>query len=300
MAKLNVFISLVTKDNDYQQEQAAAAADAARRLDAETQIVYASNDAVKQSQQLLDVIQNRAQHPDAILVMPVGTGMPLVAAAAVTAGIGWGVINREVDYVDKLRGNSRTPVFAVATDQEEVGRIQGRQFGVLLKNEGAILYIEGPSTSEVVRVREAGMLSTKPSNVNPKMLKGDWTEAGAYRAVKSWLALSTSQHLHIRAIGCQNDAMAMGARRAFEEVPENQARKDWLNLPFTGCDGLPKTGQEWVRRGLLAATIVVPPTMGLALEIMIKAIRTGVQPPLRTFNKPTPYPPLEEMIVKSS
>ncbi len=300
MAKLNVFVSLVTKDNDYQLEQAAAAEDTARRMDVSIQIMYAANDAVKQSQQLLDVIQNRAQHPDAILVMPVGTGMPLVADAAVAAGIGWGIINREVDYLDKLRGNSRTPAFSVATDQEEIGRIQGRQFGVLLKNEGAILYIEGPSTNEVVRMREAGMLSTKPSNLNPKMLKGDWTEAGAYRAVKSWLALSTSQHLHIRAIGCQNDAMAMGARRAFEEVPEIQARKDWLSLPFTGVDGLPKTGQEWVRRGLLAATIVVPPTMGLALEMMIKAIRTGVQPPPRTLNKPIPYPPLEEMVVKPS
>ena len=279
---------------------ALRALDAARRLDADTQIVYASNDAVKQSQQLLDVIQNRDQHPDAILVMPVGTGMPLVATAAVAAGIGWGIINREVDYVDKLRGNSRTPVFVVATDQEEVGRIQGRQFGVLLKNGGAILYIEGPSTSEVARTREAGMLSTKPPNVNPKVLKGDWTEASAYRAVKSWLALGTSNQMGIRLIGSQNDAMAIGARRAFEEVPESQARKNWLSLPLTGVDGLPKTGRESVRRGLLAATIIVPPTMGLALEIMIKALRTGVQPPPRTLNKPTPYPSLEELVAQPS
>jgi ABC-type sugar transport system substrate-binding protein len=295
MAKLNVFVSLITSDNDYQKEQAAAAEDAARRVDASVQIAYAGNNAVDQSQQLLQVIQDSARRPNAILVAPVGTGMPQVAAAAVAAGIGWGVLNREVDYVAKLRATSRVPIFAVTTDQEEIGRIQGRQFGALLKEGGAVLYIVGPSAGNVAGLREAGMLSTKPPNVNPKVLRGDWTEAGAYRAVKSWLALSTSQHLHIRAIGCQNDAMAMGARRAFEDVPEIQARQNWLSLPFTGADGLPKTGQEWVRRGLLAATIIVPPTMGLALEIMIKAIRSGVQPPPRTLNEPTPYPPLEEL-----
>jgi ABC-type sugar transport system substrate-binding protein len=144
------------------------------------------------------------------------------------------------------------------------------------------------------------MQSTKPPNVNAKMLKGDWTEASGYRAIKSWLSLSTSQHLHIRVIGCQNDAMAIGARRAFEEVPESQARNNWLSLPFTGCDGAPKTGQEWVRRGLLAATVVVPPTMGLAFEIMIKGIRSGVQPPHRTLSDPHSYPALEEIVAKPS
>jgi len=74
MAKLNVLVSLITEDNDYQKEHAAAAEDAARLLDANLQIVYADNDAVNQSQQLVRVIER----PDAILVEPVGTGMPQV------------------------------------------------------------------------------------------------------------------------------------------------------------------------------------------------------------------------------
>lgn len=143
MTKLNVLVSLITSDNDFQKEQAASAEDAARRLDANIQIVCAGNDAVNQTQQLLKVIQGSAQRPDAILVEPVGTGMPQVAAAAAAAGIGWAVLNREVDYVAKLRGTSRTPIFAVTTDQEEVGRLQGRQFAVFLKEGGGVLYIEG-------------------------------------------------------------------------------------------------------------------------------------------------------------
>jgi ribose transport system substrate-binding protein len=300
MTKLNVLVSLITNDNDYQEEQAAAAESAARRLDAHIQIVYAGNDAVNQSQQLLSVIQNSSQRPDAILVEPVGTGMPQVAGAAVAAGIGWAVVNREVDYVAKLRGNSGVPVFAVTTDQEEVGKIQGRQFAVFLKGGGTVLYIEGPSISEVARLRTSGMHSTKSQDVSTKVLKGDWTESSGYRAVKSWLSLSTSQQLHVRVVGCQNDAMAIGARRAFEEVAESHARKDWLSLPFTGCDGVAKTGLEWVRRGLLAATVITPPTMSLAFEIMTEAIRSGVQPPLRTLSLPTSYPAPEEIAAKSS
>jgi ribose transport system substrate-binding protein len=298
MTKLNVLVSLITNDNDYQMEQAAAAEDAARRLDANIQILYAGNDAVNQTQQLLKVIQNSPHRPDAILVEPVGTAMVQVAAAAAAAGIGWGVLNREVDYVAKLRGTSQAPIFAVTTDQEEVGRIQGRQFAVFLKDGGGILYIEGPATGEVGRLRTSGMQSTKPRDVTPRVLRGDWTEDSGYKAVKSWLALGTSQQMGIRLIGCQNDAMAIGARRAFEEVAGSQARKDWLSLPFTGCDGVPKTGQEWVRRGLLAATVVTPPTMGLALEIMTKAIRSGIQPPPRTLSQPSSYPALEKITAR--
>ncbi len=300
MANLNVLVSLITADNDYQASQATAAADAARRLDADIQVVYAGNDAVNQTQQILKIIQDKSKHPDAILVEPVGTGMPQVAAAAVAAGIGWGLVNREGDYVARLRETSRAPVFAVSTDQEESGRVQGRQFAAFLKEGGCVLYIEGPSAGGVSRPRTLGMQSTKPGNVTPRMLRGDWTEASGYRAVKSWLALGTSHQMGIRLIGSQNDAMAMGARRAFEEVPDSKARKDWLSLPFTGIDGVPKTGQEWVRRGLLAATVVTPPTMGLALEMMTKAIRFGAQPAPFTAVKSTSYPSLEEIAARLS
>jgi ribose transport system substrate-binding protein len=300
MTKLNVLVSLTTKDNDFQREQAAAAEVAARTLDTNIQIVYSGNSAIDQTQQLLTSIQGSSQRPDAILVEPVGTAMPQVAAAAAAAGIGWGMLNREADYAAQLRGKCRVPVFVVTTDQEEAGRIQGKQFAALLKEGGSILYIEGPSTGEVARQRTAGMQSTKPANVIPRVLRGDWTEASGYRAVKSWLALGTSQQMAIRLIGSQNDVMAIGARKAFEEVPEIQARKDWLSLPFTGVDGVRETGQEWVRRGQLAATVITPPTTGLALEIMIKAIRSGVQPPEQTVVKPSSYPALEELTDKWS
>jgi ribose transport system substrate-binding protein len=293
MENLNVVVALITRDNDYQAEQAASATDAAARLGAKIQIIYADNDAVNQTQQLVKIIQDPIQRPAAILVEPVGTGMPQIAKAAVAAGIGWGILSRQAEYISELRRGNQAPVFSVTTDQEEVGRLQGKELAALAA-EGNILYIEGPSSSSVSSLRRTGLLSTKPASVAMKTLKGDWTERSAHQAVKSWLSLSTSRQLHIRAVVCQNDAMAMGARKAFVDLTE-QDREQWLKTPFIGCDGVTKTGQEWVRCGYLTATVITPPTTGLALEILVKAIRMGAAPPENTPSVARAFPALEEL-----
>jgi ribose transport system substrate-binding protein len=293
MHNQNVVIALTTRDNDYQAEQSASATEVASRLGVKINVIYADNNAVNQCQQLVKIIQDKAQRPDAILVEPVGTPMYQVAKAAVAAGIGWGILNREADYIPELRRTAPVPVFAVSPDQEEVGRIQGKQLAAFT-TEGNILYIEGPSTSSAANLRTKGMLSTKPSKVEVKVLKADWSERGAYHAVKSWLSLSTSSQLHIRAVVCQNDAMAMGAREAFASLPK-AAREQSLNIPFTGCDGVTKTGQEWVRSGQLRATVVIPPMAGLALEMLAKAVSTGSMPAERTLCAPRSFPAIAEI-----
>ena len=56
MKKLKFLISLTNNDNDYQIEQASATEEAARRLNVSAQVIYAGNDAITQSTQLLQVI----------------------------------------------------------------------------------------------------------------------------------------------------------------------------------------------------------------------------------------------------
>jgi len=297
MDKLNVVVALTTRENDYQAEQAVAVADIAARLGVKIQIIYADNDAVNQTQQLIKIIQDPIQRPSAILVEPVGTGMPQVAKAAVGAGIGWGIVNSDPDYIPELRRSGEVPVFSVSTDQSEVGRIQGKQIGVLVP-EGNVLYIEGPFNSTATQHRTKGMLSAKPAAVELKMLKGDWTERSAHQAAKSWLSLGSSRQLQIRAVICQNDAMAMGARKAFVGLTEKD-REQWLNTPFTGCDGVTKTGQDWVRRGLLKATIITAPAAGIALELLVKAVSAGSMPPDRTLIPPKSFPAMEELASQS-
>jgi ribose transport system substrate-binding protein len=298
MANLRFVVSLTNDDNDYQVEQATAAREAARRLAVDVEIVHANNDPIEQSQQILKFVQasSASKRPDAILVEPLGTPLPQAAHAAAAAGIGWALLNREADYIRELRKTCKAPVFTISSDHEEIGRIQGRQFGALLPHGGIVLYIQGPGEAAAARTR--GMMETKPANIQTRTLRGNWTETSAEHAVKSWLRLSTSRNERIDVVGAQDDSMAMGARKAFEES-SGMEREKWLSLSFTGCDGLPKTGQSWVRSGLLKATVVVPANTGLALELLVKAIRTGAMPPEIAFTAVTSFPSIEALAAAS-
>jgi ribose transport system substrate-binding protein len=295
MKKLRFILSLTNNDNDYQIEQAAAAEQAGRRRGVEVEIIHAENDSVTQSQQLLKIIQSRSDGlPDGIIFEPVGgTALPQVARAAAIAGIGWVVLNRDVEYIPELRKAYRVPAFCITSDHEEIGRIQGRQLGAILPKGGSVLYIQGPSESLAAKQRTFGMYETKPAEVQVKLMKAQWTEASAHRMVSSWLRLSTSQQTHLDLIAAQDDSMALGARKAFEEEPNLPARERWLKLPYIGCDGLPNSGQTWVRRGLLTATIFVPPNAGTAVEMLVEAIQNGTMPVERSLIAPVSIPALD-------
>jgi len=301
MKRLSFLVSLTNDDNDYQQEQAAAAEQAARRVGVDVKIIHANNDPITQSQQLLQHIQESSvAHPDAILFEPAGgTAFPQVARAAAAAGIGWVVLNHEADYITELRRTFKVPVFAISSDHAEIGRIQGKQFAALLPNGGCVLYIEGPANSSAAKDRTRGMNQTKPANIQVKSMRANWTEESSYRTVSSWLRLRTSQESHISLVGAQDDSMAMGARKAFSEVAEGD-REKWMKIPFTGCDGMPKTGQAWVRAGTLAATIFIRPVTDLAIEMLVEAMRSGASLPEHKFTEPESVPSLADLAASVS
>ncbi len=101
-----------------------------------------------------------------------------------------------------LRLHALVPVFAVLSDHEAIGKIQGQQIGAFLGEKGCVLYLEGPSVRDVAKVRTKGMLSTKPARVEVKTLKGDWTQKSGYHAIKSWLSLE-----HVAAAACRHDCL---------------------------------------------------------------------------------------------
>jgi ribose transport system substrate-binding protein len=297
MEKLRFLVSLTTADNDYQIAQAESAEQAVKGLGVEARIIYAGNDAITQSTQILDAIQSEEnQRPNAVVFEPVGgTALPQVAREAMRCGIAWAVLNREASYIPELRKTSSAPVFSVSSDHLEIGRIQGRQFSALLPHGGAILYIQGPAENSAAQERSAGMLDTKLASIQVTLLRGQWTEESAQRCVRSWLKLSTSHRAAIDLIGAQDDSMALGARKAFSELPNESERERWLKLPFTGCDGLPTTGQAWVRSGLLAATVFVPPNAGQAIELLFAALRQGKPAAERALTVPVSIPALETL-----
>lgn len=297
MKKLRFLVSLVTEDNDFQREQGVAAQEVARKLGLDVSLLYADGDPITQSQQLLAVIQGpEAGRPDGIVLEPAsGTALPHVARAAMQAGIGWMVMGREAVYLHELRAKSTVPIGCVTSDHQEAGHIQAQQAAMLAPRGGNVIYIQGPADYPAAALRTAGMQQRKPANVNLIMLRGKWTEESGYKAVASWARLSTSQKLSIEMFCSQNDAMAMGARKAIQELSDPALRDRWLSAPFTGVDGLPKTGQAFVRSGLLAATVIVAPNSILAVELLAEAMRKGTQPPPVSLTTPVSYPRLEEL-----
>jgi ribose transport system substrate-binding protein len=297
MAKPRFLVSLTTSDNDYQMEQAQSADQAGRKFGVDVQIVFADNDAINQSTQVLKAIQsNEAHRPTAIVFEPVGgTALPQVAQAAVSAGIGWAVLNRDASYISDLRRTAAAPIFGLTSDHLEIGRIQGRQIAALLPHGGSILYIQGPTDNSAAKERAVGMRETKPANIQVTTLKAQWTEESSTRSVRSWLKLVTSQRSPVDLIAAQDDSMAVGARKAFGELTNELEKERWLKLPYIGCDGLPKTGQVWVRNRLLAATVFVPPNTGQAIEMLISALQSKTKIPERVLTVPVSIPTLGEL-----
>jgi len=298
MKRLRIVVSLITQDNDYQLEQAASAQEAASRCGVEVEIIYAEGDSIQQSQQILKFVQaNRESRPDGIIVEPVGgTGLPQVARAAVADGIGWVLLNLKVDYIKELRQSFTVPVFAVAADNLEVGRIQGRQMAALLPKGGTVLYIQGPWGAAAARLRTEGLEETRPPEIQIKAMKGAWTESSAFDVVTNWLRLSTSQQAAVGLIVAQNDAMAMGAKKALQQFVDYHSEKDrWLGIPLLGCDGLPKTGQDWVRSGILTATIIIPAIAGQGMDMLVHALRDQAPPQDLTMVAAHSFPDLESL-----
>jgi len=292
---VKALIALITNDNDYQRAHASTAESVAQRYGVTLEITYAGNDAVNQVQQILTAIQRRNHGFDIVITEPVGTGMASVAETAVKMGIAWCVLNCEADYVPRLRTTASVPVFEASVDQIAVGHIQAQQISTLVPGGGTALYISGPSSGTAATRRSEGMNARKPANLQLKTITGNWTEEGGHRAAASWLKMSTSKSAGFVAVVSQNDAMAIGARRAFRELNDRTERENWLQIPFLGCDGLPDTGQRFVQQKLITATVVTPAVAGIALENYMR-FRTEHKPiPERLLVTPQSFPAIEQL-----
>ncbi len=288
------FALVVVENNDYQAMQVAAAQEAAGRLNVELQVIEIEHDAVMQSQEIIKALQNPPEsRPHGVLFEPVGTSLAQAARVAANSGVGWVVLNRaSVDYMNELRSKYKSPMMCVTTSHVDVGRLQGQQLSKLLPNGGTVLYIQGPSSNDASVERTQGMEAAKPANIDLRLLKGTWTEISGYEAVRSFLRLSTSREALIGAVAAQNDAMALGARRAFQELMTGADKERYARVPFLGCDGLKNFGQMAVKKRELAATVVIPASASEAVEALANALQSRQQGPERIYTQPTSFPDL--------
>jgi ribose transport system substrate-binding protein len=295
MKRLRIVVSL-PNDNAYQHEQRGAAKSAAQRLGVDLQVIQAADDATTQSQQLLKIIESSADtRPNAFIVEPLSaTGLRRVAEAAVGKGIAWVMSNSEVDYIKQLRKNPAVPVFTVTQGQREIGQLQGKQLAALLPHGGSVLYVEGPSMSSVAVQRREGMESTKPRNIRVTEIHSNWNEESAYQSTGSRLQLAASRGENFDLVAAQSHELALGARKAFRSIDNQEQREKWLKLSFI-ASGIPGQAKPLVDGGILAAAVITSVTMELALKILVRSIETRLQPAERSVVEALSYPDLEKL-----
>ena len=153
----------------------------------------------------------------------------------------------------------------IGADNREMGRMMGEYVAAQLKGRGHVLEIMGLRGSSPAIERHEGfveVLGNYPDIDLVASLQGDWTGESAYEAVSQYDGDLSS----IDYVFGQNDRMAMGARRAFENAGHTAL--------FCGIDGLPgeSGGIELVRDSLLTASCIYPThgdeVLQLAVDIL--------------------------------
>ncbi len=299
MAQRRLALFLRTLANDYQGLLHEDALAAAKRHGLELQVFSADNDAEQQRRQIREALESRhTPRPTAVLVSPVRESALLtIAHEATRAGVGWVLLNRWNDAVTELRGEfPHLPIFAVNPDQNGVGRIQGRQFRTLLPQGGELLYIQGPLGTSSAHRRFASMqeeIAGAPISV--VTFNSDWSTEGGEKATKEWLRIFGGRGLPTCVVGAQNDEMAMGACKAVLKGTSEQKRTHAGRIPVTGCDGSPSFGQQLVKAGELAATVVIPPVAARAVDEVVSMLDRGQSPQAEIVVEVSSYPDLAEV-----
>ena len=128
--------------------------------------------------------------------------------------------------------------------------------------------MRGPQTASSAADRLRGFLEvTSGAAITHHVLSADWTEAGSEKLVSNWL-MSSENAAGVQLVGCQNDAMAMGAIRGAARAAAIVRRPEWTSLPVTGVDGNPDFGKLMVDQQRLAATVLMPSAAGRAVELI--------------------------------
>jgi ABC-type sugar transport system substrate-binding protein len=288
----SIGLCLVDSQNQYQQLLRREAEEAARTAGFDLETRFCEGDFASQLGILSQWLE--ADHPPvALLAMAVrDRGLGSVVRRAAGAGVHFVLLNQTEDPLDEVRrDHPEVVVCQVCADEHEAGRVQGRLIASLVPAGGRILLVEGSRRSRTSRGRTAGLLEVvegRPIEVD--RLEAGWTEEEGAAATRRWLGVAMRSRRRLDLVVCHNDSLALGARKALDSAADEIGQPGLRDVPVVGCDGAPELGQAQVRRGTLAATVVLPRLGKAAVEAIARFVRTGRRPAAASLLRGTPYP----------
>jgi len=287
---------LRSTDNDYQRRLKEVAQHEAEQHSFKLVVESAQFDTARQVAQIRAAIKKAAAtNLAAILVSGVqDEELRPVACEAAEAGVDWALLN-EGAFIDDVRSKyPNRAIFAVASDQVEIGRIHAQQVHALLGDSGRVLCVTGHLRNLSAVQRLDGLRQGLASGFEIVELNGDWTSERARMAVAKWSSGIASQADLPGMFVAHNDEMALGVRQALRDF-DSQRSLPVGGAPITGCDGSQTFGQRLVREGRLKATVIMPPSSGLAIEWIARVRKDGELPPVRVKLPVTSFPDLSSL-----
>ena len=169
--------------------------------------------------------------------------------------------------------NSEKYTAYIGADNYEMGRLMGEYIATQLNDKGRVLEIMGLKGSSPAIDRHKGFvdaISNYPDITLVASLQGDWTEASAINALKSYKGDLSD----IDFVFGQNDRMAIGASKVMSRE----------NTRFCGIDGLPGEGNglACVRDSVLDASYIYPTHGDEVIQLAVNILEG------KPFNKENP------------
>jgi ABC-type sugar transport system substrate-binding protein/AraC-like DNA-binding protein len=175
--------------------------------------------------------------------------------------------------VFERKTNSQKYTAFISADNYEMGRVMGEYIVSRLHGQGNVLEIKGLEGSSPAIERHNGFMDAIKDASGIKVvasLQGDWTEPTAYERIKQWL--NNNKDVRVDLVFGANDRTAMGARRAFQLLP--QSGEAWRGPLYCGIDGLPgeNGGIQLVRDSLLDASYIYPTHGDQIIDLAIRIL----------------------------
>ena len=237
----DIGVAMANSENFLVIVRNAMEAEAAKHSDAHVQYLDAENDALKQIDQVQNLI---SQHVDAIIVNPVDSSFsPQMTKLATEAKI-------PLVYVNRAPAEKELPknVVFVGSDEHFSGAMQIKEIARMLGNKGNVAILQGdigtvPGVLRTEKVEE--YIKTQPEMKVVFKDAANFLRTPAKDVVTTWLTLGE----RIDAIAANNDEMAIGAIIALEE-----AGIDPKTVLIGGIDATPDA-LDMMKQGKLAVTV---------------------------------------------